>query len=264
VSTAEALVTAAVQVLTLARRSILRLVRQPAELIPTLTFPLIFLALLSGGAQSAADVPGFPAPSYLDFALAGVMVQGALLGGIGAGASLAMDIESGFLRRLSLTPMHKPALLVGHLAGSMAIGLIQGLVFIAVGRIFGVEIAAGWGGAALLVALVMLVSLAFSAVGSVIAIRTRSSEAVQSVFPLFFIILSFSSFFIPRELMPVDWFRAIANANPASYIIEAGRSLVVVGWDAGMIATGFAAAAGIALVAIAGATRGLRTLLARA
>ena len=251
------------QVSSLARRSILRTVRQPAAIIPALFFPLIFLALINGGARASTNIPGFPTDSYLAFALAATAVQGALLGGINAGAEFALDIESGFLSRLTLTPIRRPALLVGHLAGSMAVGAVQGTIFIVVGTIFDVDFAAGIGGAAVFVALVVLVALAFSAIGAIIAIRTASSEAVQSVFPLFFIVMSFSSFFMPRDLISKDWFRWIATANPASYIIEAGRSVVIAGWDAGVILTGFAAAGGLAAAAIAVASRLLSRQVAR-
>lgn len=251
------------QVASLARRSVLRIVRQPAEVVPALTFPLIFLALISGGATAASNIPGFPAERYLDFALAAVLIQGAVLGGVNAGAGLAIDVEEGFINRLSLTPMRRPALLVGHLSGSMVVGVVQGTIFVVVATVFEVDFRTGLVGAAILVALNVLVSLAFSAVGAIIAVRTASSVAVQAIFPLFFIILSFSSFFMPRELISADWFRYVANANPSSYIIEGARSLVISGWDAGMILTGFGAAFGVAVLAIAAASASLRTVMTR-
>lgn len=251
------------QALSLARRSILGTLRQPASLIPALTFPLIFLALMSGAAGPAADIPGFPAPSYFDFVIAGVLVQGALLGGVNSGTSLAEDIEEGFIRRLSLTPMPRPVLLVGHLSGSMVVGAAQALMFVGVGIVFDAPFETGAAGMAVMVGMTMLVALTFSAVGAIIAIRTRSSEQTQSFFPMFFIVLSFSSFFIPRDLITADWFRAIANVNPASYMIEGIRSLFLTGWDAGTLGLGLLSVAGLGALAIAVATRGLRTVMER-
>lgn len=251
------------QALSLARRSILGTLRQPASLIPALTFPLIFLALMSGAAGPAADIPGFPAPSYFEFVIAGVLVQGALLGGVNSGTALAEDIEEGFIRRLSLTPMPRPILLVGHLSGSVVVGAVQALLFIVIGLVFDTTFETGIGGMAVMVGMTMLVALAFSAVGAIIAIRTRSSEQTQSFFPMFFIILSFSSFFIPRDLITTDWFRAIANVNPASYIIEGIRSLFLTGWDAGAIGLGLLSVAGVGAIAIAFASAGLRTVMER-
>ena len=62
--------------------------------------------------------------------------------------------------------------------------------------------------------------------------RTGSGEAVQGLFPAFFVFLFLSSMAIPRNLMSVDWFRWFATVNPVSYLIEGVRSLIVVGWDA--------------------------------
>ena len=74
------------------------------------------------------------------------------------------------------------------------------------------------------------------------ALRTGSGEAVQGLFPLFFVFLFISSMAIPRNLMSVTWFRDVATVNPVSYLIEGVRSLIVIGWDGEALALGFAIA----------------------
>ena len=54
---------------------------------------------------------------------------------------------------------------------------------------------------------------------------------MQSQFPLLFFTLFISSMNLPRNLIEVSWFRDAATINPVSYLIEAIRSLVIVGWD---------------------------------
>ena len=71
--------TLALQVGMLARRSVLRTLRQPAMVIPAILFPLILLSINSGGLDSATELPGFPTDSYFQFALALAFVQGAVL-----------------------------------------------------------------------------------------------------------------------------------------------------------------------------------------
>jgi ABC-type glutathione transport system ATPase component len=68
----------ATQVGEIARRSVVRTLRQPANGRPPLVFPLILLAVNSGGLNAATKLPGFPTDSYLDFALAVPFMQGAL------------------------------------------------------------------------------------------------------------------------------------------------------------------------------------------
>src|SRR5215207_819447 len=109
------------QVAALARRSVLRTVRQPAVIISALLFPMMFFSINAYGLDAAARIPGFPADSYIDFAFAFPLIQASLFGAVTAGADLARDIESGFFDRLKLTPMRPVSLLLGMLAGILAL-----------------------------------------------------------------------------------------------------------------------------------------------
>ena len=90
------------------------------------------------------------------------------------------------------------------------------------------------------------------------AIRTGSGEAVQGMFPIMFVLLFFSSMTLPRNLIEQDWYRFLATINPVSYLIEAIRSLFIVGWDAEALALGFAIAIVLAVLSIAFAARSLK------
>lgn len=247
------------QITALAQRSVLRTARQPAVIISALLFPMMFFAINAYGLDAATRIPGFPADSYLDFAFAFPLVQASLFGAITAGADLARDIESGFFDRLSLTPMRPVALLLGMLAGIVALGLLQGVVFLAIGNLMGVDVMSGLPGMLVIVALMVLVALGFGGLGAILALRTGSVEAVESAFPLFFVTIFMSSINLPRNLIEADWFRAIATVNPISYLVEGIRSLVITGWDAQALILGFGCAVGIVVVSLAGAAASLRT-----
>jgi ABC-2 type transport system permease protein len=253
----------AVQVGTLARRSAIRTLRQPALVVPALVFPLLLLAVNTGGLDSATDLPGFPTDSYLTFALAIAFVQGALFAANSAGNNMASDVETGFLSRLSLTPLGRAALLVGQLGGVVVLGLIQSLAFLAAGLAAGAEFEAGVPGAALIVLLSILISLAFGALGAFAALRTGSGEAVQGMFPLMFAALFLSSMALPRDLIETDWFRTVATWNPVSYMLEGIRSLMISGWDGEALALAFGCAGGLALITLAAASAALRTRMTR-
>jgi len=255
--------TLALQVAVLARRSVVRTMRQPAMVIPSLVFPLLLLAINSSGLDSATRLPGFPTDSYLQFALAIPFVQGALFSANSAGTNVANDIESGFLNRLALTPLRRVALMMGQLAGILALGLIQAITFVVIGVAFGSGIAAGVAGALVIVALSLVISLGFGLIGAFVALRTGTGEAVQGVFPLFCAALFLSSMALPRNLIETDWFRTVATWNPVSYMLEAIRSLVITGWDGEALALGFACAGGLALVALLAASSALRTQMLR-
>ena len=250
------------QVMALARRSTVRTLRQPAVLVSALLFPMMFFSINASGLDAASRLPGFPTDSYLDFAFAFPLVQASLFGAITAGSDLARDIENGFFDRLSLTPMRPAALLSGMLAGVVALGLIQGVVFLIFGLLMGVNISSGFLGMLVIVALTVLVALAFGGLGAVLAIRTGSVEAVESAFPLFFVAIFMSSINLPRDLIEQDWFRFIATVNPISYLVEGIRSLVITGWDPQALLLGFGCAAAIVVLAIGGAAASMRTRVA--
>jgi ABC-2 type transport system permease protein len=251
------------QVGALARRSIVRTLRQPSQVFPALAFPLILLAINSGGLDETTRIPGFPTDSYLTFALGFTFVQGALFATMGAGTDLAGDVETGFLNRLALTPLRGAALLVGLLAGVLVLGLIQATTYCVAGFVAGADFAAGPGGVAAIFALALLITLGFGSIGSMIALRTGNGEAVQGMFPLLFVVLFLSSMALPRNLIEQDWFRTVATYNPVSYLIEGIRSLLVTGWDAEALAMGFGIAVAIVVLGLAGASAALKTRLVR-
>jgi ABC-2 type transport system permease protein len=250
------------QVLPLARRAIVRTLRQPANVFP-IVFPLLLLAVNAGGLDAETNLPGFPTNSFVAFALAVPFIQGALFATMNAGTDLARDIETGFLNRLALTPMRGIALLTGQLSGVVVMGVIQALVYLAVGLAVGVDLASGPLGVAALLGFAVLVSLGFGALGAFFALRTGSGEAVQGLFPLFFVFLFISSANIPRNLMDVGWFHKAATANPVSYLVECVRSLIITGWDGEALALGFGIAGAIAVVALTLSGLALRTRMAR-
>jgi ABC-2 type transport system permease protein len=251
------------QVLLLSRRAIVRTVRQPANVVFPLVFPLLLLAVNAGGLEAETNLPGFPTDSFVAFALAIPFMQGALFATMNAGTDLARDIETGFLSRLSLTPLRGVTLLAGQLGGVVAIGVVQALLYLTVGLVVGVDLASGPLGAVVLLAFAVLISLGFGALGAFFALRTGSGEAVQGLFPLFFVFLFISSANIPRDLIDVSWFRHAATGNPVSYLIECVRSLIITGWDGEALALGFGIAAAIAVVALFLSASALRTRMAR-
>jgi ABC-2 type transport system permease protein len=253
----------AIQVGVLARRSVLRTLRQPSQVVPSLVFPMMLLAVNSSGLSRVTELPGFPTHSYVTFALALSFMQGAMFAMLNAGTNLAGDIEGGFLNRLSLTPMRRVALLVGQLAGVGVLGLIQSVLYVLVGLTAGAHVAAGVGGAIVLVALGVFIALSFGALGTFAALRTGTGEAVQGLFPLMFVFLFLSSSSLPRNYLGHGWFRAIATANPVSYLIEGLRSLLIEGWDGEALALAFGIGVVVLTLGLLGASMAMKQRLVR-
>ena len=246
------------QVGVLAKRSIARTLRQPVLVLPSVIFPMFMLAVISGTADRASAVKGFPTDSYITFLIGAMMVQAAAGATTVAGNSLGTDIESGFFSRLALTPMRSVALIVAQLAGVALLGVSQAVLILIAGLIAGVSIKAGVAGVVALLAFILLVIFAFGSLGLMVAVKTGSGEQVQALFSVTLALFFLSSMAMPRNLMQEDWFQKIATYNPMSYLIEGARSFVLEGWDGEAIALGAGIAGLILVLTLSQAVAGLR------
>lgn len=234
----------------MSKRSMLALWRQPALVVPSIIFPLFFAALGTASFSRATQLPGFPeVDSYLDFALAGSIVQGILFGSTTGAAALATDIETGFFDRLLSSPSTRTGIIVGRMAGGMAYGAFQTLFFIAVLLPFGLTVKGGIGGVVGLVVGGVILALAVGALMASMALLTGSSEAVQGAFPLLFIAMFFSSAFFPRETM-TGVYATFADFNPVSYLVEGMRDLVIDGVSASALIRAILVPAALAVATV--------------
>jgi ABC-2 type transport system permease protein len=246
----------------MSKRAILALARQPATVIPSLVFPLFFIALGTAAFGRAVKLPNFPkVDSFLDFALAGSIIQGVLFGSITSATALATDIETGFFDRLLASPTSRVSILVSRLAGAMAYAGLQTIVFIAALLPFGLSVRAGPLGVVVMIAGGMLTALAVGGLMSAMALRTGSSEAVQGSFPLLFILLFLSSAFFPRQTMN-GTYKRIAGINPISHLVEGFRDLTIEGLSWSAVGRTLLISGAMAVLAIAIALRSLRKRVA--
>ena len=251
------------QVFSLARRSIIAHAAPARVRHPAAPLPDDARRRQRRRPRPSTELDGFPTDSFLAFAVAVPFIQGALFATMNAGTDLARDIQNGFLNRLALTPMRGSALLAGHLAGVTVMGFVQSVFYLVCALAFGVEIESGVAGIVVILVLATLIAAGFGMLGAFMALRTGSGEAIQALFPVLFIFLFMSSMNAPRNLMEVDWFRAIATLNPVSYLIEAVRSLVITGWNLKALSLGFSVAIALIVISTVVASHALRVRMAR-
>jgi ABC-2 type transport system permease protein len=242
----------------LGMRSIRQTFRRPQLIAPIIIFPTLLLAVQTGGASGAVELPGFPpVQSFLQFMLAGAIMQSLMLAGNSGGIALAVDIEMGFTDRLFSAPIPRFAIVFGRLAGTAALGLFGALWFLTIGLVFGATIEAGVAGALLAILLATASALAVGGIGAAIALRTGSASVVQGLFPLVLVVLFLSSAFFPQELM-IEPAKTIAQYNPLSFIVEGIREPMISGIDGSDTRDALLAILGIVVIGLALSQRALR------
>ena len=97
-----------------ARRSLIHAFTNPALLVPSIVFPLVFLVGFAGGLSAVQNVPGFDFNGdYTAFQFVFVFLQAGAVGGGLNGLGIAADIESGLARRKVLAAPPPAGLLLG-------------------------------------------------------------------------------------------------------------------------------------------------------
>lgn len=242
----------------LGARSVRQTLRRPQLISPIIIFPTLLLAVQTGGAGRAIDLPQFPqVRGFLDFMLAGAMMQSVLLAANSGGIALAVDIEMGFTDRLLAAPVPRFAIVLGRLAGTAVMGALSAIWFLGVGLIFGAHIEQGVLGVLLVIALVTATAVAFGGIGAAIALRTGKASVVQGLFPLVFVILFLSSAFFPTQLI-LQPAQAVAKVNPISLIVEGVRDPIVSALSVSNLWQAVVAIAGVALFSTWLSARALR------
>jgi ABC-2 type transport system permease protein len=247
----------------LGRRALSVQFRRAQLLMPTFVLPLMLLAVIASGTSAAQGLRGFPdVESYLAFVVPGTIIQGTILAGLTAGIAMASDIEFGFFDRLLAAPVHRTSLVLGRLAGTLALSVLQTTFFLLVSLLFGAAYPGGVPGALGAIVLASISAVAMGGVSAAIALRTGSLSLLQSLFPFMFVMLFTAPAFFPQDLLtPV--LQDISVYNPLSYVVEGVRGLLGGDSDLGDPRAGFAAAIGLAIATISLATLALKERLRR-
>ena len=228
----------------LAKRSLLRIRRQPDLLIGFTVQPVMFVLLFVYVFGGAIETPGL---DYVDFLMPGIIVQSMVFGGFVTALGLAEDLKKGLIDRFRSLPMWGPAVLTGRILADVGTNVIQLVVMLAVGIAVGFRFVTGIPEILAGVALLLLIGYAFSWVFAFIGLTASSPEASNAYgFTILFPVTFVSSAFVPPDTMP-SWLEPIAEANPFTTMVDAVRALFLdtpagndvwgaVAWSFGIIA----------------------------
>ena len=229
-------------------RSMHTYLRRPDLFVPSLIFPLVFLAGFAGGLSALGSVPGFRFPAgYTAFQFVFIACQSSMFSGLFTGFTLAIDFETGFARRLMLAAEDRRGIALGYALVALnravlTLAVITGVALLAGMRITGdgVDLFGLYGLCALLV-------LAGYGWAAGVAFRFRSIQAGPLMQTPVFLILFLAPVYVPLSLLK-GWIHTVASINPATAFLEAGRGLISGAHDHTLLAF----ACGLGLIALFG------------
>lgn len=214
-------------VASIAGRALRAVPRELEAVIPPVFIALFFFVVNIGTLQRLTEshLKGFDIKAFM-------LPTAILLGvtGVSRAGSLVLDIQSGYLDRLLLTPVRRLAILIGHMLADVAIACTLMVPILGLALGLGVRLQSGPAGGLAFLLMGCAWSLAFAGFGYAIALKTGNPAAVNSSFLLFFPFLFMTSSYVPRAQLS-GWLGSIATWNPVTYVLEGLRSLVTQGWQ---------------------------------
>lgn len=209
------------------KRSSVHIVRNTDQLLGAFFQPIMFLVLFAtvfGGAISKALPPGV---TYLNFLMAGIIVQTVAFGSTTTAVSICNDLQKGIVDRFRSLPMSNLAVLNGHVTSDLFRNTISTVVMLITGLVIGFRSHANPLHWLYIAGILLLFTFAFSWLAAIVGVIAKSVEAVQwltfvIIFPLTFA----STAFVPAEGMN-HYLRDFAVNQPISQVVEAVRALIL-------------------------------------
>ncbi len=236
-------------------RSVHNTLVSPAILLPSMIFPLFFLAAFAGGLSRISDVPNFNyKPGYTAFQFAFVFLQSAAFGGVFTGFAIARDFDSGFARRLLLVAPQRSGIIAGYAVGALVRWLLTGTVITIAALIAGMNVTGNGVDLVGMLGLGIMLNLVAALWACGVAMFLRTEQAGALIQMPVFVVLFLAPVYVPVTLL-TGWIHSVARLNPATAALEAARGLLAGSPVKVALAFGLLAA-GAALMAI-WARRGL-------
>lgn len=206
-------------------RSVRAVFLKPSILVPSLIFPLLFLAAFAGGLSSISRLPRFHyGPGYTAFQYVYVVLQSAAFAGTFAGFAVARDFQTGFARRLLMSATGRSGIIAGYAVGALIRWLLTVTAVTVAALLAGLEVRSSFADLLGLLGLAVMTNLAACLWGTGVAMLVRSEQAGSLIQGPVFIILFLAPVYVPLNLLK-GWLHAAAAVNPATLLLDAGRSL---------------------------------------
>ncbi len=201
--------------LSLARRELVRFLRQRHRVIGALATPLVFWLLIGAGMNRSFQATDAARGGYMEYFFPGTILMILLFTAIFSTISIIEDRHEGFLQGVLVAPIGRMSIVLGKVLGGTTLAFGQGAIFLALAPTVGIRLTAASVALALLT--MFIVSFALTALGFCIAWRMSSTQGFHAIMNLFLMPM----WFLSGALFPIEgaWWglQWAMRLNPLTY-----------------------------------------------
>ena len=210
--------------LTLAWRTLVRIRRNPEQLLDVTLQPIVFVTLfvfLFGGA-----IKGDNRHTYLEYVLPGIMVMTVVFASMGTGIGLNTDVTKGIFDRFRSLPISRSAPLTGTILGDFVRYVVSIAMVFAYGSLLGFRIGTNPVSVLAAVGMIFVFGFAIGWIWVLLGLYVKSPQSLQGfgfivMFPLTF----GSNVFVGTATLP-GWLQAWVKVNPVTALSYVSRGLI--------------------------------------
>jgi ABC-2 type transport system permease protein len=187
---------------------------------------LLFVYVFGGTLGAGLGGPGGGREQYLEYVLPGILLIAVALGATGTAISVAMDMTEGIIARFRTMAIFRPAVLTGHVLGSMLQTMLSLAVVTAVAVVIGFRAGATPVEWLATVGVLAAITFAFTWLCVAFGMAAKNVEAASNL-PQPLVFLPFlGSGFVPTDSMPAGlrWF---AEYQPFTPMMDTVRGLLL-------------------------------------
>jgi len=204
------------------KRELVRFYRQRHRVVGALGPPLLVWLFIGSGFGGSFRPPGIEnGMSYLEYFYPGVMTLVVLFTAIFSSISVIEDRRDGFLHGVLVSPVRRPAIVLGKMLGGATQAFLQGTLLLLLVPFIGMEMSVGRALASL--GILGLVALSVTALGFATAWGTDSTQGYHAIMNLLLMPMwVLSGAFFPLTGAPA-WLQLLMRLNPMTYALAALR-----------------------------------------
>lgn len=203
------------------QRNLLNYTRSKGRMFGSLImsmFMLVMFSFMMRSSMGSIDAPG----NYLT---AGVIIMSVFQTSINNSADILSDIASGYMKEVMVAPVTRSQISMGNIISGAVVAALQGTVTMVVGMIIGLKVNIIQ--ILLMVAVMLVAAMTFSAAGLFLATVSRNSPSFQTISSMIMMPLTFvSGAYIPTTMIPV-FLLPVVYLNPLTYVTSIFRYIAL-------------------------------------